>query len=314
MFMFLRIERPTTATFRPDFDGDVHRLLHAVHVRREAGDQDAPLADRDDVAEGLSDEPLRAGHAGPLRVRRVPEQEIDAAVSELGELPDIGAEAVDRRVVELVVARVQDAAGRGLEHDRHAVRDRVRHAYEVSPERPDLHGLGIRIDLLQLRDVQEPVLVELRLDEPERQLRPPDLRDADRPHQIRQRAYMVLVRMREEQGADLTVVLLQVPEVREDQVDPEVLVAREGEPCVDDHDLAADLVDHHVLAHFAEAAERDDSQCLVGHTRSIAARAALLLKRCLQRADADISHAVLGHPCPANRCFSTRRALSALGR
>ena len=39
-----------------------------------------------------------------------------------------------------------------------------------------------------------------------------------------------------------------------------MLVAREREPGVDDDDLVADLVDGHVLADLAEAAERDDPE------------------------------------------------------
>ena len=50
---------------------------------------------------------------------------------------------------------------------------------------------------------------------------------------------------------------LQVAEVGEDQVDAEVLVAREREPRVDHDRLPAELEDGHVLADLAEAAERD---------------------------------------------------------
>ena len=71
-----------------------------------------PVAARDDLAERLADDALRPRHAGPLGVRRVAEQQVDAAVAELGELADVGAQAVDRRVVELVVAGVDDAARR----------------------------------------------------------------------------------------------------------------------------------------------------------------------------------------------------------
>jgi serine protease AprX len=88
-----------------------------------------------------------------------------------------------------------------------------------------------------------------------------------------------------------------------------MLVAREGETGVDDHDLAADLVDHHVLAHFAEASERDDSQCLVGH------RAA---KYCLPAGTRDgvalitLSSVVTGHCVDENEympLFATRARL-----
>jgi hypothetical protein len=66
---------------------------------------------------------------------------------------------------------------------------------------------------------------------------------------------MILVRVGEHDGEHLTVV--EVPEVREDQIHAEVLVAREREPGVDDHRLAGRLVDGHVLPHLAEAAQRD---------------------------------------------------------
>ena len=44
MFRFLRIERPTTHDLAPGLDRDVDGLLHAVDVRGEARDEDAPLA------------------------------------------------------------------------------------------------------------------------------------------------------------------------------------------------------------------------------------------------------------------------------
>ena len=131
MLRFFRIERPTIATLRPNCDGDVDRLLHPVDVRCERGDEDAARAQRDQRAERLADEPLRAGHARPLGVRRVAEQQVDALVAELREPADVGLEPVDRRVVELPVAGVEDAARRRLEHDRDGVGDRVRHAHEL---------------------------------------------------------------------------------------------------------------------------------------------------------------------------------------
>jgi len=45
---------------------------------------------------------------------------------------------------------------------------------------------------------------------------------------------VVLVPVRKDDGADLVAPLAQVLEVRQDEVDPEVLVARERQPGVDD--------------------------------------------------------------------------------
>ena len=201
---------------------------------------------------------------GPLRVRRVAEQQVDTAVAELGQPADVGAQAVDRRVVELPVTGVEDAAGARLERDADAVGNGVRHADELEPERPDVDRAALRIRFAQLRGAEEPVLVELRLDEAEGQPGGPDLLDAHLAHQERQRADMILMRVREHDGADPLVV--QVPEVRQDQIDAEMLVARERHPRVDDDPVVADLVDGHVLAHFSEPAERDHAQH-IGHRR-----------------------------------------------
>ena len=177
---------PDHADLAADVDGNVDCLLHAVDVGGERGDEDPPLPLRDDLTERLADETLRAGHPRPLGVGRVREQEIDAAVAELGEAAYIRTEAVHRRVIELPVARVQDASGLGLQHDGDRVGNRVRHPHEFRPERAKLNRAGLGVDLPQLRGAQKPVLVQLRFDEPERQPRRPDLIHAHLAEQVRQ--------------------------------------------------------------------------------------------------------------------------------
>ena len=240
-----------------DLDGDVDRLLHPVDVRREGDDEDPALAKRDQRAKRFSDEPLGAGHPRPLGVRRVAEHQVDAEVPELRQPADVGLEAVDGRVVELPVARVDDPAGRRLENDRDAVRNRVRHADEVQRERADLDllpGLG----LLQLRRRSQAMLVELRLDQAERQLRRDHLVAVHLAEQVWQPTDVVFVPVREDDGVDAAVA--QVADVRQNEVDAKMLVPGEREARVDDDDLVAVLVDRHVLADLAEAAQRDDSK------------------------------------------------------
>ena len=151
MFMFFRIERPTTATLRPF----AIATSAACCIRWMFDAKDATRIRP--VRSGISwrnasptsrSEPVMPG---PLGVRRVAEQQVDAAVAELGELADVGLQAVDGRVVELPVAGVQDAPGRGLDDDRHAVRDRVRHPDELEPERAELEPAPVRVDLAQRR-------------------------------------------------------------------------------------------------------------------------------------------------------------------
>ena len=106
---------------------------------------------------------------------------------------------------------------------------------------------------------EEAVLVELGLEEAERQPCPPDLRNLHLAHQVRQRADMVLVRVREENRPHAVGPLAQVREVRQDEVDAEMLVTRKGEARVDDDDLPVRLEDGEVLADLAEPAEGNDA-------------------------------------------------------
>ena len=202
MFMFFRIERPTTATLRP-----FAMATSAACCTRWMFDANEATTIRP-VRSGMSwrnasptsrSEPVMPG---TFRVRRVAEEKVDAAVPELRERPHVGLEAVDGGVVELPVAAVQHAAGVRLDHDRHRVGDRVRHAHELEPERAQLHRPASRLGFGQLARGGEPVLVELRLHEAEREARRDHLPHLDLAQDVRQRADVVLVRVREHHGTN----------------------------------------------------------------------------------------------------------------
>ena len=150
------------------------------------------------------------------------------------------------------------AAARCLEDDRDGIGDRVRHADELDPERAELERLVVRRHLAKLGVAEQAVLVELRLDKTEREPRRDDHRHAALAHEIRQRTDVILVAVREDNTADHVLALAEIREVGQDEIDAEVLVAREGEPRVDDDDRAVGFVDGHVLPDLAEPAERDD--------------------------------------------------------
>ena len=135
---------------------------------------------------------------------------------------------------------------------------------------PSSTGRPLGLDLAQLGRAQQAVLVELRLDEAERQPRRPDLRNLHLAHQVRERADVVLVRVGEHDRPNLPGPVAQVREVGQDEVDAEMLVPRERKPGVDDEASPLVLEDGHVLSDLAEAAERDHAQEPAG-TLSVAA-------------------------------------------
>src|SRR5438477_2634227 len=135
----------------------------------------------------------------------------------------------------------------------------MRPPHERDPEGPELERLVAGRDLAEVGLAEQPVLVELRLDEPEREPRRDDDGDAHLAHEIRERADVILVAVREDDAADHALALDEIGEVGQDEVDAEVLVPREREPRVDDDDRSVRLEDGHVLPDLAETAERDDA-------------------------------------------------------
>ena len=165
---------------------------------------------------------------------------------------------VHRRVVELVVARVDDPAGGRVENDRGRVRNRVRHADERDPERAEVPRRIVGMDLQELGRTHDALLVEFRLDEPERQPRCPDLGDRHLPQKVREAADVVFVAVRQHDGADAGGALAEVREIRQDEVDAEMLVPGEREARVDDDDRPFAFDRGHVLSDLAQAAQGDD--------------------------------------------------------
>ena len=90
-----------------------------------------PVALREDLLERFDDLELRAGEAAAIDVRAVGEQRQHALRAELGEAVHVEVLAVDRRLVDLEVAGVDDDAGRRVDRQRHAVGHAVRDADEL---------------------------------------------------------------------------------------------------------------------------------------------------------------------------------------
>ena len=68
--------------------------------------------------------------------------------------------------------------------------------------------------------------------------------------QVRQTADMVFMAVRDDDGPYFVPVFNQVTHVRDDEVDTEHVVIREGQAGVDDDDIISVLDDRHILADF----------------------------------------------------------------
>ena len=110
------------------------------------------------------------------------------------------------------------------------------------------------------RVVVELVLLDLVAEQAAGQRRGVDGNARELRQDVRQRADVVLVGMRDQEGLDVGLAFLEVRDVGDDEVDPEHLLVGEHQAAVDDDDVVAVLEHVHVLADLADPAERDDAE------------------------------------------------------
>ncbi len=259
--MFRTIDRPDEGDLASVGVGGVEHLLHPVHVRGERRDDDAPLGAREDAVEDGTDLALVGGEAGDLGVGGVDHEQVDALLPQPRERAQVGDPAVQRQLVHLEVAGVQDGAGGGADGDGQRVRDGVVDGDELALERAEPLGLALADGERQRGD---PVLLELGLDQGQRELRAEQRDVGLEPQQVGHRADVVLVAVGEHDRLDVVEAVGDVLEVGQDQVDAGLVVLGEQHAAVDDQQLAVDLEHGHVAADLSQTAERHDAQASGG--------------------------------------------------
>ena len=163
---------------------------------------------------------------------------------------------VQRELVHLEVAGVQDQPGAGADRDREGVGDRVVDRDELQVERAEADPVALADHVVH--GLLEPVLAQLAVEQGQGQLGA-DQRDVPAlAQEVRHGADVVLVAVGEDQGLDLVEPVPDRLEVREDQVDAGMVVLGEQHAAVDDEQAAVVLEDGHVATDLAEPAQRDD--------------------------------------------------------
>ena len=169
------------------------------------------------------------------------------------------------QLVHLEVTGVQHHPGARADRDRERVRDGVVDRDELQVEGPEADPVALLDDGLD--GVLEAVLAQLAAEQGQGQLGP-DQRDVlSLAEQERHRADVVLVTVGQHQGVDVVEAVPDGREVRQDQVDPGMVLLGEEHPAVHDEQPTVVLEDGHVAADLAEAAERDHPEAAPGQGR-----------------------------------------------
>ena len=193
--------RPITATRRPILLRQVEHQLDAVNRRAETGDHHAALGAVEDLFHARADGALRFGIAGTVGVGGIREQQQHAALAVIGQGVQVEQLVIGGGRIDLEIAGVDDdAEGRG-DGQRHGADDRVGDVDELDFERSDLHDLlGLHLD--EARLFLEFVFLQAPVHQRERESGAV-YRDIDFREEIGDRADVVFVAVRQDDGPDL---------------------------------------------------------------------------------------------------------------
>ena len=190
-----------------------------------------------------------------LRIRTVGKEKQNTLVAELGEAAKICHLPIDRRIVELEIARMDDHADGGLDRQPNCIGDGVVDTNKTDAEAADVDDIP-RHHRVQIARINA-VFLETPFENPERQTRPVD-GYGNLLHHIGQCPDMILVPVRQNNRLDLIPVLDQIGNIRNDEVDAEHILLREHEPGVHNENLIIHADGSHVLSDLAKTAKRYD--------------------------------------------------------
>ena len=208
---------------------------------------------------------------------------------------------VHRRRVDLEVARVDHGAQRRLHRERKRVSRAVRDLNELHPKASELDSVS-RTHLVENRVLVQLVLLEPAFDKRPRQARRVDgyveLRE-----NVRDRADMVLMAVRQHQPSDLFAVLDEVADIGDDDVHSEQLAAGKHHAGVDDDQVASAAQGEHVHAELAKTAKRNNVQLLIRQGSASAGRSIVAATSVLQPPVRGLLAGLFPDTLPTTGCF-----------
>ena len=252
---------PDEGDLAPVLGSRIDDLLDPMHVRGEARHDHPTARPVEDLVQHRRDLALARDEARHLGVGRVDEEEIDALVAEAREAVEVGDPAVERQLVHLEIAGMQDKPRGGANRHGQRVGDGVVDREELQVERADREPLPLGDDMGHGLDAR---FAQLGLGEGQREARAVEGDVRALAQQEGQRADVILVPVREDDRVHLVEAVLQVGEVRKDEVDSGLGLLGEEHSAVDDEQSSGVLEDRHVAADLAETAERDDAHRTFG--------------------------------------------------
>src|SRR5699024_6524592 len=244
----------------------VHGGLDASHVGGEGCQDHALLRIAGQAGQRRGHVCFRTGESRGCGVGGGAEHEIHALIAEARQRRQVRRTAVDRGLVELNVASVDHQTGRGLQRDAKAIRNGVVDVPETQVKRTVIH-VRLVVDLDDLRALT--VLLGLGLDECRGEAGGNDRDVRALLQQPRDRTDVVLVTVGDHKSLDAVPLIVQVGEVRQDQVHARLTAGWEEHATVDKQQAAVVFEDSHVAADLGDTTASDDAQPALGQSRRL---------------------------------------------
>ena len=235
----------------------VNNQLNTADIRGEGRNDNAALRVAEQFAERPADVAFSHRKAGAFDVRRVRHQRKQALVAQRRDCGKIGSFAVDGRVINLEVARMQHRADGRCNRHRHRARDGVAYLDELHRESAQMHFVA-RIDHMK-RHVGNLVLLQLVLNQAERKLGAVNRHGNPLQH-IRRRADVILMSVRDQKRAYTVVIFLQIADIGNHQIDSQHILLRKNHAAVYHNDIVSIFKNGHVLSDFVNAAQWNNLQ------------------------------------------------------
>ena len=236
----------------------VGHLLYPVDAAGEGGHDDAAPAGGENLGKCLAHVFLGQGVPLALHVGGIGKQRQDTRLAVARKTCQVSQLAVHRGLVELEIAGMDHHPFRRGDGQGAAVHDGVGHTQELHPKTAEGDGIP-GFDDNQFHGIVKLIFLQLFIDESQGESRAVD-RHVQFPQNKGQRADMILVAVGQTDGADILAAFAQPGNIRNHVVDSGRVRAGKHQAAVNDDNVVAVLVGHHVEADFAQTAQRDDLQ------------------------------------------------------
>src|SRR5450755_1443276 len=238
--------------------GGIDHLLHTRDQRGKSRQHNATGRVGEDLIKRIVDHALRWSIAGRFDAGAITHHHKHALVAEATEHPEIGRLAIDRCIVELIVARVDDISQRRADHKTDGIGNAMIDAEELDHALTQLQLIAGR-DHIDRCLIEQPMFLEFDINQALCQARRIDGREIQHWQNVRQSANVIFMTVSNEDTAYTRLLVCKIARIGNNQVDTKHFIIGEHHPGINNDNVVTVLNDQHILSDLSQTSEREKS-------------------------------------------------------